>query len=121
LVASVQSIMTDLSLWLRELPEYLHLDFNKIENQIITRESVSIFLHYYQCINMTARPLVFHVVQKRLQDSLRTKTSLDWRDGLSQTTIAVIESCVIAARASATVLSASAKQNLVGKGLTPYC
>lgn len=64
---------------------------------------------------MTARPLVFHVVQKRLQDSLHSKAGPDWREGLSQTTIAVIESCVIAARASATVLSASAKQNLVGK------
>ena len=57
--------MGDLALWLRNLPSPLRLDFNKLDKDI-SRESVSITLHYYQRINVTARPLLFHVVQKRL-------------------------------------------------------
>ncbi|KAK7407831.1 Transcriptional activator [Neonectria punicea] len=113
LVESVQTIMGDLALWLRNLPSPLRLDFNKLDKEL-SRESVSMFLHYYQCINMTARPLLFHVVQKRLQDLSRSgMATADWHEGLSQTTIAVIEACISAARASTTILAAAAKQNLV--------
>ncbi|KAJ4242792.1 Transcriptional activator [Fusarium falciforme] len=114
LVESVQTSMGDLSLWLRNLPSQLRLDFNK-PGKDISRESVSMFLHYYQCINMTARPLLFHVVQKRLQDFGRNGTATtDWREGLSQTTTVVIEACISAACASTTILAAAAEQNLVG-------
>lgn len=106
--------MGDLNLWLRNLPPQLRLDFSKpVKN--ISRESVSMFLHYYQCINMTARPLLFYVVQKRLQDLGRTgTTTADWREGLSHTTTVVIEACISAACASTTILAAAAEQNLVG-------
>ncbi|KAJ4167509.1 Transcriptional activator [Fusarium falciforme] len=113
LVESVQTSMGDLSLWLRNLPSQLRLDFNK-PGKDISREPVSMFLHYYQCINMTARPLLFHVVQKRLQDFGRNGTATtDWREGLSQTTTVVIEACISAACASTTILAAAAEQNLV--------
>ncbi|RSM14456.1 hypothetical protein CDV31_005473 [Fusarium ambrosium] len=113
LVESVQTIMGDLNLWLRNLPSQLRPDFNKPDKDI-SRESVSMFLHYYQCINMTARPLLFHVVQKRLQDFGRNgTTTADWRGGLSQTTIVVIEACISAACASTTILAAAAERNLV--------
>lgn len=107
--------MGDLAHWLRNLPSTLQLDFKKLDKDI-SRESVSIFLHYYQCINMTARPLLFHVVQKRLQDlSHSGSLTTDWHEGLSRTTIAVIEACISAARASTTILAAAAKQNFVGQ------
>ena len=65
LVASVQSITNDLSGWLRQVPDRLRIDFNTL-NTHINRESVSINLHFYSCVNMTARPLVFYVIQRRL-------------------------------------------------------
>ncbi|KAB2579364.1 putative transcriptional regulatory protein [Lasiodiplodia theobromae] len=111
LVTSVYNIMTDLNNWRRDLPKPLQFDASRLDRDI-SRESVSTFLHYYQCINMTARPLLFRVVQRRLAN-LTTEKETDWRSGLSTTTIAVIEACVAAARDSTTMMHAAAKQNLV--------
>lgn len=63
---------------------------------------------------MTARPLLFHVVQKRLQNRLDPELESDWRKGLAPTTVAVIDACVAAARDSTTIMASAAKQNLVG-------
>ncbi len=65
LMASVQSILLALSKWNRDLPDEIRFDPAKLS---ISRESVSTFAHYYQCINMVARPLLYHVVQKRLKE-----------------------------------------------------
>ncbi|EKG13247.1 Transcription factor fungi [Macrophomina phaseolina MS6] len=111
LVTSVYNIMTDLNNWRRDLPQALQFDASRLDRDI-SRESVSTFLHYYQCINMTARPLLFRVVQRRLAN-LASEKEKDWRSGLSTTTIAVIEACVAAARDSTTMMHAAAKQNLV--------
>ncbi|KAL0256464.1 Transcriptional activator [Diplodia seriata] len=111
LVTSVYNIMTDLNNWRRDLPKLLQFDASRLDRDI-SRESVSTFLHYYQCINMTARPLLFRVVQRRLAN-LAAEKEKDWRSGLSTTTIAVIEACVAAARDSTTMMHAAAKQNLV--------
>jgi proline utilization trans-activator len=105
--------MSDLAKWLRDLPAALRLDSTKL-NDDISRESVSMFLHYYQCINMTARPLLFYVVQKHLRKQVKVHMALDWRNELSPTTIAVIEACITAARESTTIVAAAAKQNLIG-------
>lgn len=112
LVASVQSIMNDLKSWHRDLPKELHVDFDRLEKHK-SRESVSIFLHYYQCVNMTARPLLYYVVQRRLEDMVNNAAKPDWKDGLDDTTIMVIERCIAAARSSVTMLTAAAKHNLV--------
>lgn len=87
LIASVSEIMTDLSTWHRDLPNELRFDPAKLN---VSRESVSTFLHYHQCINLTARPLLFHVVEKRLHGNA-DDLGKDWKDGLSPTTIAVID------------------------------
>ncbi|EOO01263.1 putative c6 transcription factor protein [Phaeoacremonium minimum UCRPA7] len=89
LMASVQNIILSLSKWHREMPDELRFDPARLSN---SRESVSTLLHYYQCINMTARPLLFHVVQKRLKSGPAEKER-DWKAGLTQTTIKVIEMC----------------------------
>lgn len=115
LVSSVQAILTDLSNWHTNLPQVLHFDFTKLDKEI-SREAVSIYLHYSQCINMTARPLVFHVVRSRLQNKESNHTS-DWKTGLSPTTIAVIDTCISAARNSISIMSTAANQNLIGKAL----
>jgi proline utilization trans-activator len=109
LMASVSEIMTSLSTWHRDLPSELRFDPDKLH---VSRESVSTFLHYHQCINLTARPLLFHVVERRLQGSA-SELGRDWKEGLSPTTIAVISMCVSAAKDSVTMMTLAAKKNLV--------
>ncbi|KAF7179280.1 hypothetical protein CNMCM7691_008212 [Aspergillus felis] len=112
LLASVQSITNDLSDWLRQVPDRLRIDFTTLDTHI-NRESVSIFLHFYSCINMTARPLVFYVIQRRLDAETGGPAANDWKEGLSPNTVAVIESCITAARATTLIMDAAARHNLV--------
>jgi hypothetical protein len=63
---------------------------------------------------MTARPLVFHVVRSRLQNQESANSTDDWKTGLSPTTIAVIDTCISAARNSIAIMATAAKQNLIG-------
>lgn len=109
LMAAVKNIILSLSQWHRELPEELRFDPARLS---ISRESVSTLLHYSQCINMTARPLLFHVVQKRLKSGLAGKEE-DWEEGLTQTTIKVIEMCISASRDTINMMSIAAQKNLV--------
>lgn len=108
LMASVKDIMRSLSRWHRELPDQLRFDPARL---VISRESVSTLVHYYQCINMTARPLLFHVVQKRLSSG--GSRSKDWKQGLSQTAVGVIEACINAAQDSIKIMSIAAQRDLV--------
>ena len=119
LLVSVQSITDELSDWLRRIPDRLRIDFSTLSTHI-NRESVSIFLHFYSCVNMTARPLVFYVIQRRLDAEEGGSATVDWKEGLSQNTVAVIESCVAAARATTLIMDAAAKHNLVGMYISPF-
>ncbi|TPX14760.1 uncharacterized protein E0L32_005155 [Thyridium curvatum] len=129
LMESVRNIMMALAKWHRELPDGLRFDPAKLS---ISRESVSTLLHYYQCINMTARPLLFHVVQRRLKTSPpggaarragggggggaggnKLLEQQDWRAGLSQTTIRVIEMCISAAQDTINMMTVAAQRDLV--------
>jgi proline utilization trans-activator len=109
LMAAVQSIIQALSQWQQQLPDTLRFDPNKLN---ASRESVSTLLYYSQCIHMTARPLLFHVVQARLKGGLEQRES-DWRQGLTQTTISVIEMCVNAAKDTINMMTIAAQKNLV--------
>lgn len=64
---------------------------------------------------MTARPLVFYVIQRRLDSESPGSATNDWKDGLSQNTVAVIDSCITAARATTVIMDAAAKHNLIGR------
>ena len=109
LMAAVEDIMNALAKWEQEVPDQLRFDPACIE---ASRESISTFLHYYQCINMTARQLLFHVAEKRLK--LRpTERSDDWRKDLSPRAIFVIEQCIFAARKATEMMTAAAKKNLI--------
>lgn len=114
LVMSVQSITNDLSGWLRQVPDRLRIDFTTLDAPI-NRESVSINLHFYSCVNMTARPLVFYVIQRRLDAGVLDASAEDWKGGLAPNTVAVIDSCITAARATTMIMDAAAKQNLIGQ------
>jgi hypothetical protein len=118
LAVCVQTIMADLAQWLTNLPQYLKLDFERIDNTM-TREQVSIYLHYHQCINMTARPLLLGVVTERLKGGLDVEKEANWKNGLSSSTVAVIEEAIKAARNSTTILSAAAERELVGMFPSP--
>ncbi|EQB46590.1 hypothetical protein CGLO_14349 [Colletotrichum gloeosporioides Cg-14] len=114
LMASVQGIILGLSKWNQDLPDDLRFDPARLS---ISRESVSTFAHYYQCINMTARPLLFHVVQKRLK-RIRTSNDpgekeRDWKEGLSQTTVRVIDMCIGAAQDTINMMTVAAQRDLV--------
>lgn len=113
---SVQSITNDLSSWLRSVPDRLRLDFTTLDTHI-NRETVSINLHFYSCVNMTARPLVFYIIQRRLDAGVLGTSAGDWKDGLAPNTVAVIDSCITAARATTMIMDAAAKHNLIGKYL----
>ncbi|KAK7544553.1 C6 transcription factor [Phyllosticta citribraziliensis] len=109
LVASVSSIMDDLNSWRRDLPASLQFDRSRL-NAGIKRETVSVFLHFYQCVNMTARPLLFRIVQRRIASETK---ETEWQTGLSPMTIQVIKACVAAARDSTAIMQAAARQNQV--------
>lgn len=110
----MQNILENLDTWHESLPVPLRFDFTQLDKDI-SRETVSMYLHYYQCINMTTRPLLFHVVQKRLNDLAEgSPREADWRAGRTKTTVDVIERCVAAARDSVTMMAAAARQNKMG-------
>ncbi|KKY15483.1 putative c6 transcription factor [Phaeomoniella chlamydospora] len=110
LMLAVQNIMSELSTWFRKLPQQIQSDYNNLEGPI-PRESVSIFLHYHQCINMVARPLMFHIIRKRLRD--HHDTTQDWRLGLAPEAVQVIEKCITSARGTIQMMTEAFKQNLV--------
>ncbi|CAH0034569.1 unnamed protein product [Clonostachys rhizophaga] len=112
LSASVLDIMKSLSDWYRKLPEDVRLDISDM-NATLSRESVSLSLHYYHCINMTARPLLLYAVQKQMAVNAQRHAGARWEDGLSPEIVGVIDSAISAARSSAMIFHTAAKFNLV--------
>ena len=106
--------MNDLAGWLKGVPPELRIDFSALDRPI-SREAVSTFLHYYQCINMTARPLLLHVTQKRLRAVATGPAPLDWREGLSPNVVSIIDSAIAAACGSTMIMASAAKQGLFGE------
>ncbi|PHH79745.1 hypothetical protein CDD82_2202 [Ophiocordyceps australis] len=96
LMASVQAILQALARWHSQLPQGLRFERRRHHQhqQRLSRETVGTMAHYYQCINMTVRPLLFHVVKKRLE-AVRARgvaeRERDWREGLSATTVSVVD------------------------------
>ena len=121
LLTSVQSIMNDLSNWMREIPPEIRIDFSALDRPL-SRESVSTFLHYYQCINMTARPLLFHVSQRRIEALARGAAQSSWKEGLSPNVVTIINNSIAGAHGSTLIMEAAARQNLFGRLLSdrPY-
>lgn len=112
LLASVQSIMNDLALWLKDVPSELKLDFTNFHHHI-SREAVSTFLHYYQCVNMTGRPFLLRIGQKRLEALAAGTASPDWKEGLGSNIVHIVSNSIAAARTATTVVRAAAKHNLL--------
>lgn len=115
LMASVQRIILSLSRWHRELPDALRFEPARLS---FSRESVGALAHYYQCINMTVRPLLFHVVQRRLRAGAEERRR-DWKDGLSQTTVRVVDVCVGAAQDVVNMMAIASQRDMVGRSSLP--
>ena len=83
-----------------------------------SRESVGALAHYYQCINMTVRPLLFHVIQKRLQamgnGGCASEMEGGWKEGLSQTTVRMVDICIGAAQDTVNMMAIAAQRDMVG-------
>ncbi|KAF4585962.1 fungal specific transcription factor [Ophiocordyceps camponoti-floridani] len=111
LVAAVQNIIRALSRWFRELPAAL-----RFEPRNFNRESVGTLAHYYQCINMTVRPLLLHVVERRLR-AIRAggpeEKERDWKAGLSQATVRVVEMGLGAAHDTVNMMAIAAQRDMV--------
>ncbi|KAL2435306.1 hypothetical protein ABEF95_015310 [Exophiala dermatitidis] len=111
LLAAVQGIMSDLSGWMNRVPQDVRIDFNTLDRPL-SRGAISTFLHYYHCINMTTRPLLFYICQRRQETITRGVATPDWKEGLPANMVLVIENAISAAHASTMIASAAAKQNL---------
>ncbi|KAH8689332.1 fungal-specific transcription factor domain-containing protein [Talaromyces proteolyticus] len=115
LLAVAQNILKSLSEWFRQLPDEVRIKPDDLE-KCISRELVSTYLHYYHCINMTARPLLLYAVQRQMASNAASgdgATAARWEDGLSSDVVGIIDAAISAARSSTTILNAAAKFNLV--------
>jgi proline utilization trans-activator len=93
-IHQVHSILNQLRAWQDELPA----DMRVVERST-PRPVASLHLAYNQCIIQTTRPVLLHLF--KLQFQLGTKSRDDPpRQGISSITLALAESCIIAAQAS---------------------
>lgn len=113
LLASVQGIMKDLESWWTEMPPELSIDFQNL-NQHISREAISTFLHYYQCINMTGRPVLFRVCQKRLESLASNSATVNWQGGLSTSVVHIVRKSIAGAVQATLVMETASRHNLLG-------
>lgn len=119
LSACVQDIMKRLSDWFERLPETVRSN-PPDSGKAPSREIVSTYLHYYHCINMTARPILLYAVQRQLSASAQQPNVARWEEGLSPDIVHVIDRAISAARSSALILNAADKYNLIGKFKIPF-
>ncbi|GLA85121.1 transcriptional activator [Aspergillus tubingensis] len=114
LLAAAHSIMKSLSEWFQQLPEETRIDPDKLD-KCVRRELVSTYLYYYQCINMTARPLLLYAVQRQMAlniGNVQNETAVRWEDGLSSDIVDIIDAAISAARSSVAILKAASTFNL---------
>ncbi|EXJ82167.1 hypothetical protein A1O1_08236 [Capronia coronata CBS 617.96] len=112
LAASVQNIMNSLSEWFRQLPVEARTKPSDLTKEF-KREAVSLYLYYYQCINMTARPLLLYAVRRQMAANTQRPNTARWEDGLPADMVSVIHAAIAAARSSTSILKDATQYNLV--------
>ncbi|KIW43387.1 uncharacterized protein PV06_04496 [Exophiala oligosperma] len=110
--ASVQNVMDSLSDWFRQIPPDSRLEISDLDKEV-RREQVSLYLYYYQCINMTARPLILYAVRRHMATIAQRSATARWEDGLPAGMVSVIQAAIAAARSSVSILDKATKFNLV--------
>lgn len=124
LSACVQHIMKRLSDWYNQLPECMQLNLSE-SDQPPPRELVSTYLHYYQCINMTARPILLYAIQRQLAANGQYSNGARWEEGFSPEIVQVVDTAISSARSSTLLFNTARKYDLIGessihlKGVNP--
>ncbi|KAK6068274.1 C6 transcription factor [Seiridium cupressi] len=102
-IANVHKILNSLKQWDLELPSNLKLDHDKFPTYG-SRSVASLRLHFNQCIILTTRPVLLHVLNYHIKP-IPAQTTSQPNKPLSVMTIALSEACIYAARASANLLA----------------
>lgn len=102
-IGNVHQILNSLKQWDTELSPDLKLDHDKFPTYG-SRSVASLRLHFNQCIILTTRPVLLHVLNYHIKPILSNTTSQPAQP-LSAMAIALSEACIYAARASANLLS----------------
>lgn len=102
-IGNVHQILNSLKQWDTELSPDLKLDHDKFPTYG-SRSVASLRLHFNQCIILTTRPVLLHVLNYHIKPILSNAT-LQPTQPLSAMAIALSEACIYAARASANLLS----------------
>ncbi|KAG5791118.1 hypothetical protein H9Q69_009842 [Fusarium xylarioides] len=114
LLASVQDIMNSLSSWARSVPERLRIDPNSTGGDF-DGAAVSVYLLFYSCVAMNTRPILLYLVQQRIDVSTSSVSCGDWREGLSETIVGVVEYAIETALQVITIMEKARKLNLIAK------
>ncbi|ETS84123.1 hypothetical protein PFICI_02148 [Pestalotiopsis fici W106-1] len=102
-ISNVHQILNNLKQWDTELCPDLKLDYDRFPTYG-SRSVASLRLHFNQCIILTTRPVLLHVLNYHIKPILSQTASQPTRP-LSAMAIALSEACIYAARASANLLS----------------
>ncbi|KAF5962288.1 C6 transcription factor [Fusarium bulbicola] len=112
LLASVQDIMNSLSSWARSVPERLRIDPNSTGGDF-DGAAVSVYLLFYSCVAMNTRPILSYLVQQRIGVETSSVSCGDWREGLSETIVGVVEYAIETALQVITIMEKARKLNLI--------
>lgn len=78
LLPTISSIMSKLNEWRQNVPPELNVDFAANDEAFhISRTVANVYSEYYQCINLTVRPLLLHFTRKRILDKPSNNTYID--------------------------------------------
>jgi proline utilization trans-activator len=102
-IGNVHMILNSLKQWDTELPSELKLDHDKFP-AYGSRSVASLRLHFNQCIILTTRPVLLHVLNYHVKP-VPSQTTAQPSKPPSAMTIALSEACIYAARASANLLA----------------
>ena len=97
-VNSVRLILTRLRNWDTKLPRKLRLG-----SRALDRPAASLQLHFNQCIILTTRPILLHVL--RFKNPFSISGAASPSSPISATSTTLAESCISAARTSSKILS----------------
>lgn len=78
LLPTISSVLSKLYDWRRTVPPELNIDFTLDDSVFqISRTVANVYSEYYQCINLTVRPLLLHFMRQRILDKGSNHSPID--------------------------------------------
>lgn len=78
LLPTISSVLSKLYEWRRTVPPALDIDFTLDDSAFqISRTVANVYSEYYQCINLTVRPLLLHFMRQRILDKVSNHAPID--------------------------------------------